>query len=336
MKSVNIKPPYEKLLAVIGLTIEQARQNALKAINTELVKANWEIGRHIVEFEQQGQQRAEYGSDLLARLSKDLKLRYGKGFGRRNILDMRRFYLAYQKWQTVSAKLSWSHYISLISITDDMSRKFYEKQAINDNLSVRELNRQINSSLFERLALSKDKKGVLELSEKGNIISHPGEAIKDPYVLDFLKIPQVHRMTEKVLEQKLIDNLQLFLLELGKGFAFVARQFKISLRNKHYYIDLVFYHRILKCFVLVDLKTRKVNHGDIGQMNLYLNYFKKEENVEGDNEPVGIILSAEKDEVMVEYAMGGISNKIFVSKYQLHLPDKKSLQKEIKAILHEK
>ena len=240
MKSVNIKPPYEKLLAVIGLTIEQARQNALKAINTELVKANWEIGRHIVEFEQQGQQRAEYGSDLLARLSKDLKLRYGKGFGRRNILDMRRFYLAYQKWQTVSAKLSWSHYISLISITDDMSRKFYEKQAINDNLSVRELNRQINSSLFERLALSKDKKGVLELSEKGNIISHPGEAIKDPYVLDFLKIPQVHRMTEKVLEQKLIDNLQLFLLELGKGFAFVARQFKISLRNKHYYIDLVF------------------------------------------------------------------------------------------------
>ena len=299
MKSVNIKPPYEKLLAVIGLTIEQARQNALKAINTELVKANWEIGRHIVEFEQQGQQRAEYGSDLLARLSKDLKLRYGKGFGRRNILDMRRFYLAYQKWQTVSAKLSWSHYISLISITDDMSRKFYEKQAINDNLSVRELNRQINSSLFERLALSKDKKGVLELSEKGNIISHPGEAIKDPYVLDFLKIPQVHRMTEKVLEQKLIDNLQLFLLELGKGFAFVARQFKISLRNKHYYIDLVFYHRILKCFVLVDLKTRKVNHGDIGQMNLYLNYFKKEENVEGDNEPVGIILSAEKDELVV-------------------------------------
>ena len=298
MKSVKIKPNYKELLAVIGVAIETARYNALKAVNAELVKANWEIGRHIVEFEQQGQERAEYGSDLLVRLSMDLKLRYGKGYGRRNILDMRRFYLAYQKWQTVSAKLSWSHYISLIGVTDNMSRKFYEKQAINDNLSVRELNRQIDSSLFERLALSKDKKGVLLLSEKGNIISHPGEAIKDPYVLDFLKIPQVQRMTEKVLEQKLIDNLQLFLLELGKGFAFVARQFKISLRNKHYSIDLVFYHRILKCFVLVDLKTRKVNHGDIGQMNLYLNYFKKEENVEGDNEPVGIILSAEKDEVM--------------------------------------
>ncbi len=336
MKSVKAKPKYNNLLAAIGLPIETARQNAVKAINTELVKANWEIGRHIVEFEQQGNERAEYGTDLLARLSKDLKLRYGKGFGRRNILDMRRFYLAFSKWQTVSAKLSWSHYISLISITDNVERKFYEKQAINQNLSVRELDRQINSALFERLALSKDKKGVLELSEKGHIISNPHEAVKDPYVLDFLKIPQSHRMTEKHLEQKIIDNLQQFLLELGKGFAFVARQFRISLRNKHYSIDLVFYHRILKCFVLIDLKTKKVNHGDIGQMNLYLNYFKAEENVEGDGEPIGIILSAEKDEVMVEYAMGGISNKIFVSKYQLYLPDKKQLQKKIKAIIHEK
>ncbi|MBI2731579.1 MAG: DUF1016 domain-containing protein [Sphingobacteriales bacterium] len=336
MKSVKAKTNYTRLLKDIGLTIETARQNAVKAINTELVKANWEIGRHIVEFEQQGQERAEYGSDLLARLSKDLGQRYGKGFGRRNILDMRRFYLAFSKWQTVSAKLSWSHYISLISITDDVERKFYEKQAINQNLSVRELDRQINAALFERLALSKDKKGVLQLSEKGHIITQPHEAVKDPYVLDFLKIPQSHRMTEKHLEQKIIDNLQQFLLELGKGFAFVARQFRISLRNKHYAVDLVFYHRILKCFVLIDLKTKKVNHGDIGQMNLYLNYFKAEENVEGDGEPIGIILSAEKDEVMVEYAMGGISNKIFVSKYQLYLPDKKLLQKRIKAIIQEK
>ena len=277
MKSVKAKPNYNNLLAAIGLTIETARQNAVKAINTELVKANWEIGRHIVEFEQQGNERAEYGTDLLARLSKDLKLRYGKGFGRRNILDMRRFYLAFSKWQTVSAKLSWSHYISLISITDNVERKFYEKQAINQNLSVRELDRQINSALFERLALSKDKKGVLELSEKGHIISNPHEAVKDPYVLDFLKIPQSHRVTEKHLEQKIIDNLQQFLLELGKGFAFLARQFRISLCNKHYSVDLVFYHRILKCFVLIDLKTKKVNQGDIGQMNLYLNYFKAEE-----------------------------------------------------------
>ena len=336
MKSLKAKPNYNKLLADIGVTIETARQNAVKAINTELVKANWEIGRHIIEFEQHGNERAEYGTDLLARLSKDLKLRYGKGFGRRNILDMRRFYLCYQKWQAVPAKLSWTHIITLLAVTDDTARKFYEKQVIHENLSYRELERQIDSSLFERLALSKDKKGVLRLSEKGHIISQPDEAVKDPYVLDFLKIPQSQRMTEKHLEQKIIDNLQQFLLELGKGFAFIARQFRISLRKKHYSVDLVFYHRILKCFVLIDLKTKKVNHGDIGQMNLYLNYFKAEENVEGDNGPIGIILSAEKDEVMVEYAMGGISNKIFVSKYQLYLPDKKLLQKRIKSIMESK
>ena len=327
------KPKYENLLTEIGIAIESARQLAIRAVNTFLVKANWEIGRHIVEYEQHGQERAEYGSDLLARLSADLRKRYGKGFGRRNILDMRRFYLAYQKWQTVSAKLSWSHYIALIGIADDTARKFYEKHALNENLSVRDLERQIDSSLFERLALSKDKKGVLQLSEKGHIISKANEAVKDPYILDFLKIPQSHKMTERGLEQKIIDNLQMFLLELGKGFAFVARQYRISLRNKHYSIDLVFYHRILKCFVLIDLKIRKVDHGDIGQMNLYLNYFKTEENVDSDNEPIGIILSAEQDEILVEFATGGMSNKIFVSKYQLYLPDKKTLQKKVQEIL---
>jgi predicted nuclease of restriction endonuclease-like (RecB) superfamily len=225
---------------------------------------------------------------------------------------MRRFYVAYQKWQAVPAKLSWTHIIELIALTNDTARKFYEKQAVNEKWSYRELKRQIDASLFERLALSKDKKGVLQLS------------------------PQSHKMTEKQLEQKIIDNLQQFLLELGQGFAFVARQYRISLRNKHYSIDLVFYHRILKCFVLIDLKIREVAHGDIGQMNLYLNYFKTEENVPGDNEPIGIILSAEKDEVLVEFATGGISNKIFVSKYQLYLPDKKQLQKKVKAIMGSK
>ncbi len=301
-----------------------------------MVKANWEIGRHIVEFEQHGHERAEYGSDLLSRLSKDLKLHHGKGFGRRNVLDMRRFYVAYPKWQTVSAKLSWSHFIVLLGVSDETSRKFYEQQSINENWSKRELERQIDSSLFERLALSRDKKGVLELSEKGNKVSEPAEIVKDPYVLDFLKIPQSNKVTEKHLEQKIIDNLQLFLMELGKGFTFAARQYKISLRNKHFYIDLVFYHRILKCFVLIDLKTKPVRHSDIGQMNLYLNYFKTEESVEGDSEPIGIILSADKDEVLVEYATGGISNKIFVSKYQLYLPDKNSLQKQVKAIMESK
>lgn len=330
------KNKYNDLLSNIGQTIETARQNAVKAVNTELVKANWEIGRHIVLFEQHGHERAEYGSNLLTKLAKDLKLLYGKGFGRRNVLDMRRFYIAYPKWQTVSAKLSWSHFIVLLGISDETARKFYEKQSTNENWSKRELERQIDSSLFERLALSRDKKGVLHLSKKGHIVSTQTEIIKDPYVLDFLRIPQSNKVTEKHLEQKIIDNLQLFLLELGKGFTFVGRQYKISLRNKHFYIDLVFYHRILKCFVLIDLKTKPVRHNDIGQMNLYLNYFKTEECVENDNEPIGIILSADKDEVLVEYATGGISNKIFVSKYQLYLPDKKLLQKQVKGIMERK
>ena len=327
------KDKYNELLKNIGLTLNKARENAVKAINAELVKANWEIGRHIIEFEQHGNERAEYGSNLLARLSKDLRTHHGKGFGRRNLLDMRRFFLAYPKWQTVSAKLSWSHYVLLISITEDSARSFYLKQVLNENLSVRELQRQIESALFERLALSKDKKGVLKLLENGNIVSSATEAVKDPYVLDFLKIPQINKVTEKALEQKIIDNLQMFLLELGKGFAFVSRQYRISIRNKHFYVDLVFYHRILKCFVLIDLKVNSVQHADIGQMNLYLNYFKAEENVADDNEPIGIILSADKDEILVEYAMGGISNKIFVSKYQLYLPEKKELQRKVKSIL---
>lgn len=179
--------------------------------------------------------------------------------------------MAYPKWQTVSAKLTWNHFIVLLGVSDETTRKFYAKQAISENWSKRELERQIDSSLFERLALSRDKKGVLQLSEKGQIASQPTEVIKDPYVLDFLKISQSNRVTEKHLEQKIIDNLQMFLLELGKGFTFVGRQYKISLRNKHFYIDLVFYHRILKCFVLIDLKTKSVKHNDIGQMNLYLN-----------------------------------------------------------------
>lgn len=246
---------------------------------------------------------------------------------------MRRFFLAFKKWQTVSAKLSWSHYVLLVTVSDQYARQFYVKQAVGENLSVRELERQINSALFERLALSKDKKGILALAAKGHKVTTVNEAVRDPYILDFLGIKQHHKVSEKLLEQKLIDNLQFFLLELGKGFAFVARQFKISLRNKHFYIDLVFYHRILKCFVLIDLKTKAATHGDIGQMNLYLNYFKAEENVAGDNEPIGIILSADKDDVMVEYVLGGLSNKIFISKYQLYLPDKKVLQRRIKSLL---
>ena len=285
---------YQKLVDSIGITIESARQRAIQAVNNELLKANWEIGKFIVEFEQHGNEKAEYGSSLLINLSKDLRSRFGKGFSKSNIYLMRQFYLKYQIFQSVTGKLTWTHYGELLGVSDDIARGFYEKQAVNDNWSVRELKRQISSSLFERLALSQDKIGVLKLSEKGLIISEPKDIVKDPYILEFLQIPEEYRMTESKLEQKIIDNLQTFLLELGKGFSFVSRQHRITLDNDHYYVDLVFYHRILKCFVLIDLKTKNVKHQDIGQMNMYLNYFRSEENTEGDNPPIGIVLGADK------------------------------------------
>lgn len=335
------KHKYVDLLKNIGSTIETGRNNALSALNEHILLTYWEIGRHIVEFEQHGSERAEYGTALINNLSKDLKVRHGKGFSRSNIQLMRLFYIKYPKYQTsgksrksqTSGKLTWSHYSELLGISDDMAVAFYEQQAIKENWSVRELKRQIDSALFQRLALSKDKKGVLALAIKGHHITTTGDLIKDPYVFEFLKIPESKRVTEAALEKKLIDNLQSFLLELGKGFSFVARQFRITLDNKHFRIDLVFYHRILKCFILIDLKTRKVKHGDIGQINLYLNYFKEEENTEGDNEPIGIIIAADKHEYLVKYATGGLSNKIFVSKYQLYLPDKKLLEQKIKEII---
>ena len=346
--------PYHRLLDNIGSSLQRARENAAKAINAELVKANWEIGRHIVEFEQHGKERAEYGSELLVRLSSDLKQRFGKGFSRSNLQLMRLFYLKYPNLletfddstirRTVSGiskirrtasgiLLSWSHYAELLMISDDLARSFYEKQAAAENWSFREMKRQIDSALFQRLALSKDKKGVLALAERGHEIVTIEDTIKNPYVFEFLQLSKDDLVKERGLEKKLIDNLQRFLLELGKGFSFVARQFKITIDNEHYFIDLVFYHRILKCFVLIDLKTKKVRHQDIGQMNLYLNFFKKEENTEDDNEPIGIIIAADKNDLLVEYATGGLSNKIFVSKYQLYLPDAKTLERKVKEII---
>ena len=330
------KNNYNFLIKNIGNILEEGRRKAIQSVNQILVKTYWEIGRQIVEYEQAGKEKADYGSALLDRLSRDLNQRYGKGFSRRNVLDMRRFYLKYQNWQTVSAELSWSHYVGLLEIEENLERSFYEKQCTKERWSVRELERQINSALFHRIALSKDKKGVLELSKKGHIIESYNDAIKDPYVLEFLKIPESRKYTERELEQKIIDNLHMFLLELGKGFTFVSRQHRITLGNTHFYVDMVFYHRILKCFVLIDIKTGKATHQDVGQMNLYLNYFKKEENSEGDSEPIGIILSAVKNEVDVEFALGGIMNKLFVSKYKLYLPDKKELQRKLNEALEKK
>ena len=324
---------YGRLISSIGALLEEARKHVYTEVNQILVKTYWQIGKRIINYEQKGKEKAEYGSKLLDNLSKDLKLRYGKGFSKSNIIYMRLFYIKYPKSETLSHQLSWSHYFELLKVEDDLERSFYEKQCIKENWSVRELKRQKNSALFERLALSRDKKGVLELSKKGHTIDKPADAVKDPYILEFLGIPDDYKYSEKEFEQRIIDNLQKFLLELGKGFAFIARQFRITLGNKHYYVDLVFYHRILKCFVLIDLKINEVTHSDIGQMNMYLNYFKNEEMADNDNEPIGIILAKEKDKVVVKYALGGISNKLFISKYKLYLPSREELEKEVGKLL---
>ncbi|PIS45884.1 MAG: hypothetical protein COT22_02920 [Ignavibacteria bacterium CG08_land_8_20_14_0_20_37_9] len=326
---------YEQLKLQIGELLRQGRVQVGRAVNTILLQTYWQIGRHIVEFEQKGKEKAEYGTELLNRLSKDLTLEYGKGFSRSNIFLIRQFYLKFQKIQTLSEQLSWSHYVEIIKSNSELEISFYIKQCEKENWSVRELKRQMKSMLFHRLALSKDKEGVLELSLNGIEIQQAEDIIKDPYVLEFLNIPQDYRYFESELEDKIIQNLQKFLLELGKGFAFVGRQYKISIGSRHFFVDLVFYHRILKCFVLIDLKRGEIDHNDTGQMNLYLNYFRKEENTDGDNEPIGIVLGAYKDHILVEYATENITNKLFVSKYQLYLPDKKTLAVELEKLLEE-
>lgn len=325
---------YNRLVNNVGVLLEEGRKQAVKSINTLLIKTYWDIGKQIVEFEQKGKKKAEYGSALLEKLSKDLKIRYGKGFSLSNIKNIRSFYLKYKKSQPLAGQLSWSHYVELLSIENDMERAFYEKQCVVENWSRRELKRQINSALFYRLALSKDKKGILKLSKKGQTIENPSDLIKDPYILEFLKIPENYKYNEKEFEEKIIDKLQLFLSELGKGFSFIARQFRISLGNKHFYVDLVFYNKILKCYVLIDLKMGEASYLDIGQMNFYLNYFKSEENDSNDNPPIGLILSAKKDDIEIKYALGGISNNLFVSKYKLYLPNKRQLESQLRETLN--
>ncbi len=344
MSETDLKE-YKNLKEQIKELLNEGRQKAYQSVNAILLQTYWNIGKYIVEYEQNGKIKAKYGEKLLKRLSKDLTLEFGKGFSKSNLFQMRALYLRFPKFQTPSgklrkkemltSKLSWSHYVELLKIDDDLELNFYLKQCEKENWSVRELKRQMKSMLFHRLALSKDKEGVMELSKRGIIVETAEDIVKDPYVFEFLGIPQQHLYREGELEKRLIDNLEKFLLELGKGFTFVGRQYKISIGNRHFYVDLVFYHRILKCFVLIDLKKGEVEHNDIGQMNLYLNYFSEEENSEDDNPPIGIILGAYKDKILVEYAIKNISNKLFVSKYQLYLPNKEELQQELMKIISE-
>lgn len=327
------KQHYSELIGKIGGLLQQGRQQAVQSVNTILVQTYWYIGQHIVEFEQEGNQKAEYGTQLFERLSKDLTLAHGKGFSRSNLLYMRKLYLSFSISETLSHLLTWSHYFEILKADSELEISFYSKQCEHERWSVRELKRQMRSSLFERLALSKDKEGVLKLAKEGHIVENPEDLIKDPFVLDFLNIPEQYQYLENELEEKIISNLQQFIMEMGKGFAFIGRQYRMSIGGKHFYLDLLFYHRILKCFVLVDLKRGEIDHQDIGQMNLYLNYFKKEEATEGDNEPIGIVLGAHKNHILVEYATDSITNKVLLSKYQLYLPDKKTLQNQLDKLL---
>ena len=325
-------PSYQSLLQRISDTYAGGQRQAAQAINTHLLETYWQIGQYIVEFEQDGDAKAEYGKHLLENLSQDLKAIHGRGFSRSNLVYMRLLYLRYPIGEKPSHQLSWSHYVELLKIENDLERSFYEKQSIIENWSVPELKRQKKASLFLRLAASKDEAGILKLVKEGKIVKSPTDILREPYVLEFLKIPEPYHLSESELEKRLIDHLQHFLLELGKGFAFIGRQYRITLGNRHHYVDLVFYHRILKCFVLIDLKREEASYEDVGQMNMYLGYFENEENTTGDNPPVGIVLAREKDDLLIKYALHGISTQLFVSKYQLYLPDKDELRKEVAKI----
>lgn len=335
---------------VIGL-LESAKNKVVRSVNQTMVFTYFEIGKMIIEEEQEGNKKAEYGKSLLKGLSKTLTSKFGKGFSETNLKQMRQFYLAYSKSQTLSDasqqlpeevgkqirqttsdnfSLSWSHYLKLMRIDNLNERNFYEIEAAKNNWSVRELQRQYDSALYTRLTLSRDKHQVRELSEKGLVIENPEDAIKDPYVLEFLGLPDHSSYSENELEAELINKLEHFLLELGSGFTFVARQKRISFEDKHFRIDLVFYNRVLKCFVLIDLKIGELKHQDIGQMQMYVNYYDREIKLEDENKTIGLILSQNKSEAVVKYTLPETNKQIFASKYKTILPSKSELKSLMK------
>lgn len=324
---------YARLVSLISDLWEDAKAKAAIAVNTELLDTNWKTGRYIVEFEQGGNAKAKYGDKLMTNLAKDLTRLRGKGFSRSNLIYMRKLYLTFPKSETLSHQLTWSHYFELLKCDDPMEMQFYMKECIKERWKVRELKRQINSSLFQRLALSTDKEGILSLANQGHQVLTPADIIHDPYVLEFTGMPQHKRYKESELEKALKANMEQFLLELGRGFAFIGRQYIIPIGARRFKVDLVFYHAILKCYVLIDLKRAEIKHSDIGQMNLYLNYFKNEICQPDDNPPVGIVLGAKKDELLMEYALQGIDNQLFAARYQLYLPNREEIQAQLNLLL---
>ena len=337
--------------------LQNARQQVLRTVNSTMVYTYFEIGKMIVEEEQNGKDRAEYGKQILKGLSDQLKNEFGKGFSVDNLQNMRKLYLTYSNYETVSSisenentisetvsnissknessvvtlnfMLTWSHYIFLLSIDELQERKFYEIEAIKYRWSLRELKRQYDSALYARLALSRDKEGILKLSVQGQIIEKPKDIIKDPYILEFLGLPELHQYSESELEEEIINKLENFLLELGHGFTFVARQKRITFDDKHFRIDLVFYNRILKSFVLIDLKIGELKHQDLGQMQMYVNYYDREMRLEDENKTIGIVLCQNKSDLVVEYTLPENNEQIFASKYKTVLPSKEDLIKLI-------
>ncbi len=311
----------------IKAILSEARSRVYKNVNEIMTKTYFEIGKKIVEEEQKGHSRASYGKEILKNLSVELTKEFGKGFSVDNLENMRRFYLAYSKSETPSRifALSWSHYIFLSRIKNENERDFYEIESTKNNWSLRELRRQFDAALYERLLLNKDKKQINELSQKGQIIQKPQDLIKDPYILEFVGLEEKSTYSENDLEQKLIDKIEHFLLELGKGFTFVARQKRFSFDEEHFRVDLVFYNRLLQCFVLIDLKIGKLKHQDLGQMMMYVNYFDRYEKTQDENPTIGIILCKDKNDTLIELTLPEES-QIYASKYQTILPKKEDFR----------
>ena len=336
MQQIMLEKNNMQMIEEIKDVIINSRNKIAYEVNNTMLLAYWNVGRIIVENEQNGNIKAEYGKQVLKELSKELRKTFGSGFSVSNLFNMRKLYVIYPKFQTLSRKLSWSHYCELLSIEDDDERKFYEKECINSNWSVRELKRQLETSLFERLLLSdgeKNKEKVYELSKVGQTLAKPDDILKEPYVFEFLGIKEPKSILERNLEKKLVHHIEEFLLELGKGFMFVGTQQRVTLGNTHYYVDMVFYNKILKCYVLIDLKNGPMKPEYAGQMNMYLNYYNAEINDEYDNKPIGIILCRSKKEVAMEYALGGLSNNIFASTYTYYIPNKEQLIGEAEKVL---
>ena len=320
---------YNKIASIL----EESRKFVATTVNTAMVQTYFEIGRLIVEEEQHGNVRAEYGKETLKNLSIKLTANYGKGFSVTNLKQMRDFYLTYQIRQTVSDQftLSYSHYLFLMRIDNPEERKFYEIESSQNNWSLRELKRQFDSALYERLSLSKDKEKVKSLAVQGQIIENPCDIVKDPYVLEFLGLPEKAYYSESELESRLVEKLENFLLELGKGYTFVGRQVRLSFDEKHFFVDLVFYNRLLQCFVLIDLKIGELTHQDLGQMQMYVNYYDRFVKLDHENKTIGIILCKKKSDSLVEITLPEDNNQIFASKYQTVLPNKEDLIKLIQA-----